>query len=150
MKSKIIEVAGKKYTLVANRNIIKTISDICPEILNLSSAGNAKEIEKSISVTLGIKIMSNLDVLFHDMLKIVHKEISKEKSDEILELFESEYNGVQENLIKFALSVFTEGNPKQSKKNLNWLNPEKMMVKQVYPNSKTCLTIFNFTCCHLP
>lgn len=120
MNTKIIEVAGKKYTLTANRSIIKTIADICPEILNLGSASKAKEIEETLSVVLSLKIMSNLDVLFYDMIKIAHPEIQKEKSDDILAQFEAEYNGVQENLIKLAMSVFAEGNPKQSRKNLNW------------------------------
>lgn len=119
MKTRIIEVAGKKYTLTANRKIIKTIAYIAPEMLKLVSSKDAKEKEVS-SVDVGIKIMSELDVLFYDMIKIAHPEISKDKSDEILEVFESEYEDVQSNLINFAMSVFTEGNPNTRKKKLNW------------------------------
>lgn len=119
MKTRIIEVANKKYTLTANRSIIKTIADICPELLTLNSKSKAKDIE-SLEVAVSVKIMSNLDVLFYDMIKIAHSEISKEKSDSILDSFEEEYEDVQDNLITFAMSVFTEGNPSQKKKKLNW------------------------------
>ena len=119
MKTRIIEVAGKKYTLTANRGIIRTIATIAPEMLKLSSLTDADEIEKS-EVDVGIKIMSELDVLFYDMIKIAHPELTKEKSDGILESFENEYSDVQANLIKFAMSVFSEGNPNTKKKKLNW------------------------------
>lgn len=120
MKTRIIEVAGKKYTLTARRSIIKTIADICPELLDLGSDKNPQEFDDKVGFELGVKVMSELDVLFYDMIKVAHPEITKEKSDDILESFENEYNDVQANLLKFAMSVFTEGNPSQSKKNLNW------------------------------
>lgn len=119
MRTRIIEVAGKKYTLTANRSIIRTIANIAPEMLKLGQLTDADEIEKS-EVDVGLKIMSELDVLFYDMIKIAHPEISKDKSDEILDLFEKEYSEVQANLIKFAMSVFTEGDPNTKKKKLNW------------------------------
>lgn len=119
MKTRIIEVAGKKYTLTANRKIIKTIAHIAPEMLKIATLSNSEEIENS-KLDAGLKIMSELDVLFHDMIKIAHPEISKDKSDEILELFENEYEDVQTNLISFAMSVFTEGDPNKKKKKLNW------------------------------
>ena len=119
MKTRIIEVAGKKYTLTANRRIIRTLATIAPELLVLDTLTDAKEIDK-LEVDVGLKIMSELDVLFYDMIKIAHPEISKDKSDGILELFENEYSDVQASLIKFAMSVFTEGDPKTKKKKLNW------------------------------
>ena len=118
MKTRIIEVASKKYTLTANRSIIKTIANIAPEMLDLKPVADADK-EKT-EIDLGIKIMSELDVLFYDMIKIAHPEISKIKSDEILELFEIEYEEVQPKLIRFAMSFFTEGDPNTKKKKLNW------------------------------
>lgn len=120
MRTRIIEVAGKKYTLTANRSIIQTIANICPEMLDLPSEKTADEIERDADVMMGIRIMSNLGVLFYDMIKIAHPEISREKSEDILDAFIAEYNDVQQNLIKFAMSVFTDGTPREKKKNLNW------------------------------
>ena len=45
---------------------------------------------------------------------------AKERSDEILDAFENEWDDVQNNLIKFAMSVFTEGNTMKTKKKLDW------------------------------
>lgn len=120
MRTKIIEVAGKKYTLTANRSIIQTIARICPEMLDLPSQKTVSEIEGDAEVLMGIKVMSNIGDLFYDMIKVAHPEISREKSEDILDLFMDEYNDVIKSLMKFAMSVFTDGTPKANKKNLNW------------------------------
>lgn len=120
MKTKIIEVAGKKYTLTATRDIINTINVCFPELLDLTKAKTASEIELTDNVALGMKIFGKLDVLFYDMIKIAHPEITREKSSEILDLMFDEYDDVLENLIRFAFSVFPEGTPKVKKKSLNW------------------------------
>lgn len=121
MKTKVIEVAGcGTYTLTANRHIINTLYDIAPEMLKLSQAKNDSEIDENAEIETGLKILANLDILFYDMIKVAHPNISKERSDEILDAFEEEWEDVQNNLIKFAMSVFTEGNPTKTKKKLGW------------------------------
>lgn len=120
MSTKIIEVAGKRYTLTATRKIVQTLNEICPELLRLGKNVKAEELAEDFEVDVGVKILCNLDVLFYDMIKIAHPEITKEKSDEILDLFDAEYDDVQTNLVNFAMSVFQEGNPNKSKKKLDW------------------------------
>lgn len=109
-----IQIGDKKYTLTANRSIIKTLYKIVPDMLKLDKSGNRSEPDALGAVNL----MANLDVLFYDMIKVVHKDMSKEKSDEILDKFESEYEDVQTELINFAMSVFTTGD--QKKKKIVW------------------------------
>nr|DAK86202.1 MAG TPA: hypothetical protein [Caudoviricetes sp.] len=115
MKKKI-EIDGKKYTLTANRTIIKTICNIAPDLLKFVKNKNISEDE--VEVVCGVDVMANLDILFYDMIKIVHKDITKEKSDEILDKFENEYEDVQTELINLAMSVFTTGD--QKKKKIVW------------------------------
>lgn len=119
----MIEVAGKKYTLTTNRNIIKILYDIVPQLLQIDvNPTKDPEAYGKAMGTLGmLKLMSELDVVFYNMIKVAHPEITKEKSDEILDNFDAEYNNVQDKLLEFAFaSVFEEGNPSQLKKNLNW------------------------------
>lgn len=116
MKVKEIEISGKKYTLTANRSIIKTVHSICPELISLV---NSEEVDETVENLVGVNIFANLDVLFYNMIKIAHPNINKEKSDEILEKFEEEYEGVTNNLIKFALSVFQSGDQIKKKK-IDW------------------------------
>jgi hypothetical protein len=121
MKTKIIEVAGKKYTLTATRDLINTINENFPELLNLTKAKTASEIEVDADdVALGMKIFGKLDALFYDMIRIAHPEITREKSSEILDAMLEEYDDVLQNLLRFAFSVFPEGTPKGKKKSLNW------------------------------
>lgn len=113
MKVKEIEISGKKYTLTANRRIIKTLYSICPEMLEM------QDDNKEIDNRAGINVYANLDVLFYDMIKIAHSNITKEKSDEILEKFEEEYEEVESKLIDLALSVFQSGDQIKKKK-IDW------------------------------
>lgn len=118
--AKILEIAGKKYTITANRSIIYTISRICPELLEFANKKESLKEQKEKEAMIGVKIFGNLDVLFYDMLKIAHPEISKEKSDTLLELADEEYNDFQEKLMELAQSAFVSSTQGKSKKNLNW------------------------------
>jgi hypothetical protein len=106
-----ILIGDKKYTLTANRSIIKTIAKIVPDLLKTNKGKDDSDTE----AVLGVDIMANLDILFYDMIKVVHKDITKEKSDEILDKFENEYEDVQTELINLAMSVFTTGDQKRKK-----------------------------------
>ena len=122
MKTKRIEVAGKTYTLTANRNIMKIIYDIAPELLKLDidPENDMAKFKNALGTFGTLKIISELDVVFYNMIKVAHPEISKEKSDEILDNFDAEYEDVSDNILAFAFSVFTDGNPNIKKKKLNW------------------------------
>lgn len=111
---KKIQIGGKKYVLTANRSIIKTLYKIAPDMLKLTEGKQDSESQ----ARAGIDLMANLDVLFYDMIKVANKDITKEKSDEILEKFENEYEDVQSALLELAMSVFTTGD--QNKKKIVW------------------------------
>jgi serine/threonine protein kinase len=119
MIQKKFMIGDKTYTLTVNRSIIKTIYKIAPELLKLNQSKKASDIEKDSGVEFGVAIMANLDILFYEMIKIAQPNIGKEKSDEILEKFESEYQDVQNELILLAVSVFQTGD--QQKKPINWV-----------------------------
>lgn len=112
---KEVEINGKKYKLTANRRLIKVIANICPSILRL----NNDKVNDDNGVELGVDIIADLDILFYEMLKPAHPDISKETADKILENFEEEYADVANNLITFAMSSFTQGD-QTKKKQLNW------------------------------
>lgn len=112
MLQRKITIGGKKYTLTANRKIIKTIYSICPALLAVKDKKMSREDEAGY----GVDLLAGLDTLFYDMIKIAQPDISKEKSDEILDKFESEYEDVQTELMNFAMSVFTTGDQKKKKK----------------------------------
>lgn len=112
---KKIQIGDKKYTLTANRSIIKTLYNIAPELLKLDSK---KGMESETNVKASVEVLAKLDILFYDMIKVVHKDITKEKSDEILDKFENEYEDVQTALLNLAMSVFTTGD--QKKKKIVW------------------------------
>lgn len=117
---KRIEIGKKTYTLTSNRKIIKTIYNICPEVLNLSNENEEEVAEKGTPIA--IDLFANLDVLFFDMITIAHPEITKEKSDKILDQFIAEYDDVPNKLLELAMSVFTEGaqDKKVAKKKIDW------------------------------
>lgn len=112
---KKIQIGDKKYTLTANRSIIKTLYAIAPDMLKLNNKGKT---DSESEAKVGIDLMANLDRLFYDMIKVAHKDITKEKSDEILDKFENEYEDVQTALLNLAMSVFTTGD--QKKKKIVW------------------------------
>lgn len=120
MRTRQIEVAGKKYTLTVKRRIIQKLNEVCPELLRLDRNGNAKELDRDLEIDAGIKLSANMDAIFYDMISVAHPEITKEKSDEIYEMLLDEYADVEVSLINFIKTVFTGGIPMENKKQLNW------------------------------
>jgi hypothetical protein len=118
--TRTITVGGKTYTLTAKRALIIQLGEICPELLKLDPNTNVETLDEAFEIEAGLKIATNMDAIFYDMIKIAHPQITREKSDEIYEAFCSEYNDVEMNLIKFMKSVFSDGIPRENKKNLNW------------------------------
>ena len=125
--TKQIEVGGKTYTLTARRSIIFRIAEICPELLKIKNAKNKNEMtdeeqEKLVEIELNAsdKLYENMPKLFYELINYVHKDITREKSDEIYLEFNQEYNDVDEHLLNFIYSVFTDGIPREQKKNLDW------------------------------
>lgn len=112
---KEVTIKGEKYKLTANRRLIKVIAKICPSILKL----NNDNFNDNNGAELGVDILADLDILFYEMLKPEHPNITKETADQILENFEDEYADVANNLITFAMSSFTQGD-QIKKKQLNW------------------------------
>ena len=119
MRTKVIEVGGEKYTLTVRRNLIAKLNEICPEVLRLEKE-DLKNLSRDDEVDVSIKITANMDILFYDMIKIAHPELSKDESDDIYDKFLDEYSDVEKSLMKFIKSVFTGGIPKENKKTLNW------------------------------
>lgn len=120
MNTKKIEIDGKEYKLKVNRSIIKTLNSVAPDLLKTTSKKTAKEIEgDETAISAGLDIFVNLHVVFHDMLKHNHPEITLDGAEDLLNLFEAEYDGVQESLINFAMSVFNQGDQKKKKK-ITW------------------------------
>lgn len=112
-----ITIGGKKYTLTANRNLIKVIYDISPDFLSMATIENEAERNKK-STEVSIAIVAGLDKIFYEMIKVAQPNIDKEKSDEILEKFEEEYEEVQNEIMNLALTVFQQGD--QKKKKIVW------------------------------
>jgi hypothetical protein len=120
MRTKQIEVAGKNYTLTVKRNILIKLNEICPEILRMNSKDNEKELTEDLEIDAAIRLSANMDVLFYDMIRIAHPEISRDTSDNIYEKFTDEYGDVEISLVNFIKEVFTGGIPAENKKKLNW------------------------------
>lgn len=130
--TKQIEVNGKKYTLTVRRSILFKIAEICPELLRIVKKSNSGEVnlkekenvldilDDTSALDMTAKIYDNMPTLFYELIKVAHKDITREKSDEIYWDFTNEYNDVDENLSKFIQSVFLGGVPREKKKNLNW------------------------------
>lgn len=109
---KKIQIGDKKYTLTANRRILKTLYAIAPDMLKLDGTKKSAE---DLQAKIGIDLVTEIDRLFYDMIKVVHKDITREKSDEIFDKFDSEYEDVQTELLNLAMSVFTTGDQKKKK-----------------------------------
>ena len=116
---KTIEVDGKQYTLTVKRSMFVELQRIVPELIKFGQ-NNGKDITSEMEFEAGIKIYDNMDKIFYAMIKFEHPELTKEESDEIYENFYNEYNDVDEKLIEFMQSSFTDGIPRDKKKNLNW------------------------------
>lgn len=112
---KHIEIGGVFYTLTPTRKLIKTVYNIAPDFLKM----NVKNKEANENVS--IELLANLDVLFFDLIRVAHPQLSKEDSDIILKQFSDEYADVDNAIITLAMSVFTEGNKgSANKKKINW------------------------------
>ena len=128
---KEIEVNGKTYFLTVKRSILFRIAKIAPELLKIYDKSKkedglggddvSQEDEMmSLKETAGEKLYDNMNIIFYEMLKDNHKDISFEKSNEIYYDFCNEYNDVDEHLFGLISTVFTQGIPRENKKNLNW------------------------------
>ena len=126
-----IEVNGKSYILTVQRSIIFKIATIVPEVLKIykksSQSDNKPREELSQEALVELfnestidKLYDNMNVIFYEMLKVKHKEISFETSNKIYADFNKEYNDVDEKLMTLIEKVFTQGIPRENKKNLNW------------------------------
>lgn len=107
-----ITIGGKKYTLTANRYLLKTLNKVAPDFLSLSDIKDEKE-RNNMMHKVSMDIYTGLDEIFYEMIKVANPSIDKEKSDEILEKFEKEYGDVANELITFAYSVFPQGDQKK-------------------------------------
>lgn len=112
-----VSIGGKQYTLTASRRLIKTLYSISPKLVSLGMIENEEERKATMS-EVSVSLISELDVIFYEMIKVAHPNIEKEKSDEILGKFEDEYEDVQNELLEFAYTVFQEGD--QNKKKIVW------------------------------
>lgn len=127
-----IEVNGKTYLLTVQRSILFKIATIVPEILKFSEkskSGDESQNEQEMSQEKLVelfenstidKLYNNMNVIFYEMLRVHHKNISFEKSNKIYYDFCKEYNDVDEKLMSLVETVFTQGIPREQKKNLNW------------------------------
>lgn len=120
MRTKQIDVAGKKYTLTVKRNIVSKLYEICPEMLKIGNNVKTQEIPEDVEIDIAIRLSANMDVIFYDMIKIAHPTIDRAKSDEIYEKLTDEYGDVEISLVNFIKEVFTGGIPAENKKKLNW------------------------------
>jgi hypothetical protein len=119
---KHINIGGKDYVLTIKRSMLISLAKVVPELIKINRlAGNASEEELAeLQFAAGASIYDNIDVIFHEMIKIRHKDITKEKSDEIYLQFCDEYEDVDEKILDFFLETFTGGVPKENKKKINW------------------------------
>lgn len=126
-----IEVNGKLYTLTVQRSIIFKIATIVPEVLNIykKSKQEGKNDNKELSQEALVELLNesaidklydNMNVIFYEMIKVRHKDISFETSNKIYADFNKEYNDVDENLMALIEKVFTQGIPRENKKDLSW------------------------------
>ena len=99
-----------------------TLKKVAPELLKIN--GNSSKLsEKEIAdlqYEAGLSIYDNMDVIFYEMIRVAHPTITKEKSDEIYSQFCDEYLDVEEKLMEFFSTTFTDGIPVENKKKIDW------------------------------
>lgn len=127
---KEIEINGKFYILTVNRSLLYKIAVIVPEVIKINQKSNEQnDVETELSdeeklerfdSTVIDKLYDKMNIIFYEMLKVQHKNITLEKSDEIYVKFHQEYNDVDEKLMSLIEKVFTQGVPREQKKNINW------------------------------
>ena len=121
-KTKQIEIGGKKYTLTVKRSMLVTLAKIVPELLKINSKSSklSEEEMTNLQYEASISIYDKMNVIFFEMIKVAHPTITQEKSDEIYSQFCDEYADVEEKLMEFFSSTFTEGIPAEKKKKIDW------------------------------
>lgn len=122
---KEIEINDEFYTLTVNRSILYKIAMIIPEVIEINNHSGkdskmSDEEKADLNFTVMDKLYENMNLIFYEMLKVEHKNISLEMSNEIYENFHKEYNDVDEKLMSLIEMVFTQGVPREKKKNVNW------------------------------
>lgn len=119
---KRIEVNGKTYTLTARRSIIFSMAKLSPKVLQIMSKDKqaSKDEESELNLSVSEILYDNMNVVFYEMIRIAHPDISLNKSNEIYYDFCREYNDVDEKLLNLITSVFSDGIPREQKKNLDW------------------------------
>jgi hypothetical protein len=126
-----IEINGKHYTLTINRSLIYKIGIIIPEVLKIADKSNEQgdineteltdeEKLESLDSKIIDELYDKMNLIFYEMLKFKHQDITLEKSNEIYSNFHKEYNNVDENLMSLIMKVFTQGVPRNEKKEINW------------------------------
>ena len=123
MNTKQIEIGDKTYILTVTRGLSLRMAKVAPEFVKMAKKSNAnltEEEEFNFAVDYSSSIYDNMDVLFYEMIKIHHKNISKETSDKIYLRFCEEYNDVDSHLLAFFRTSFTDGIPRENKKTINW------------------------------
>lgn len=125
-----VEINGKFYTLTIKRSVLFRIAFVAPELLKIyksslkgndSQGDDVSRIEiESLSVDAMNKLYDNMNIIFYEMLRERHPEITLEKSNEIYYNFCNEYNDVDDKLFSLIETVFTQGIPREDKKNLDW------------------------------
>lgn len=121
MNTKQVEIGDKVYTLTVTRGLSIRMSKVAPKFLEISKKGTmTEEEEREYAIDYGSAIIDNVNVLFYEMLRTAHPDISKEDSNKLYEQFRDEYDDVEDHLLAFFRTSFTDGIPKANKKKLNW------------------------------
>lgn len=121
MNTKQVEIGDKVYTLTVTRGLSIRMSKVAPSFLKMSKKGTmTEEEEREFAIDYGSAIFDNVNVLFYEMLRMAHPDISKEESNNLYEQFRNEYDDVEDHLLAFFRTSFTDGIPKANKKKLNW------------------------------
>ena len=116
---------GKIYTLTVTRSILRRVATIIPDIVNIIQNTDdendlSDEEKEELSLDATDKLYANMNLVFYYMLKSEHKDITLEESNEIYKNFNNEYNDVDDKLMSLIEKVFTQGVPREKKKNINW------------------------------
>lgn len=122
-----VSINGKEYILTATRRIVFKLAEIAPELLKIAKDKSSESEKDNVEKILGNpdcidaidKIYAKMPELFYELIKI-KQPMSRETSDNIYYNFTREYNDVEDNLLEFIETSFTDGVPREQKKNLNW------------------------------
>lgn len=115
-KIREFEIDNVEYHLVAKRSLLIRLKQIVPDLFSIK---DEKEIEEN-QLELGLLMYDNMDVIFYEMIKVKHPNLTKEESDALFAKFCNEYDNAEESLLELMNSVFEQGIPNSKKKKLNW------------------------------